>query len=241
MVPGPVRSNVTEMTQRPVGRRVVIVGAGGHGRDTLDVFQACNVAVPGSWDVLGFLSEVESEHGRDVAGVPVLGDWRWFGTQERATLPLVVCAVGDPTLRARLVARATELGLSFASVVHPAAVVPPRAIVGTGVLISAGVMITSSVRIGDHVILNLGCTVAHDAVLGEFVTLAPGVHISGHVQVGAGCDLGTGAVVLPKVEIGAGTIVGAGAVVIGDLPADVTAVGVPARVIKQRASHAGGR
>ena len=229
------------MTQRPVGGRVVIVGAGGHGRDTLDVFQACNAAAPGSWDVLGFVSEVEGEHGREIAGVPVLGSWAWFGTQDRASWPLVVCAVGDPALRVRLVARATELGLSFASVVHPAAVVPPSAVVGTGVLVSAGVMTTSSIRIGDHVILNLGCTVAHDAVLGDFVTLAPGVHVSGHVQIGAGCDLGTGAVVLPKVKIGAGTIVGAGAVVTRDLPADVTAVGVPARVIKQRASHADGR
>lgn len=229
------------MTQRPVGRRVVIVGAGGHGRDTLDVFQACNVAMPGSWDVLGFISEVESEHGREVAGVPVLGGWRWFETQQAATWTAVVCAVGDPALRARLVARAIDLGLPFTSAVHPAAVVPPNAIVGTGVLISAGVMTTSSVRLGDHVIVNLGCTIAHDVVLDDFVTLGPGVHISGHVQVGAGCDLGTGAVVLPKVKIGARTIVGAGAVVTRDLPADVTAVGVPARVIKDRGSHADGR
>lgn len=219
----------------------MIVGAGGHGRDTLDVFRACNVAVPGSWEVLGFVSEVASEHGREVAGVPVLGGWQWFETLQRATAAAVVCAVGDPALRARLVARAMDLGLSFTSVVHPAAVVPPTAIMGTGVLISAGVMTTSSVRLGDHVIVNLGCTIAHDAVLGDFVTLAPGVHLSGHVQIGAGCDLGTGAVVLPKVKIGARTIVGAGAVVTRDLPADVTAVGVPARVIKSRGSHADGR
>lgn len=241
MVPAPVHSKVTAMMQRPVGRRVVIVGAGGHGRDTLDVFQACNVAAPGSWDVLGFISEVEGEHGRTVAGAPVLGGWTWFERQDRAAWPLVACAVGDPAVRLRLVARATELGLSFASVVHPAAVVPPNAVVGIGTLISAGVMTTSSMRLGAHVILNLGCTVAHDAVLGDFVTLAPGVHVSGHVQIGAGCDLGTGAVVLPKVRIGARSIVGAGAVVTRDLPADVTAVGVPARVIKQRASDADGR
>lgn len=220
---------------------MVIVGAGGHGRDTLDVFQACNVAAPGSWDVLGFVSEVEGEHGREVAGVPVLGGWSWFETQARASWPLVVCAVGDPALRRRLVARATELGLSFASVAHPAAVVPPNAVVGTGVLISAGVMTTSSMRLGDHVIVNLGCTVAHDAVLEDFVTLAPGVHVSGHVQIGADCDLGTGAVVLPKVKIGARSIIGAGAVVTRDLPTDVTAVGVPARVIKRRASDSDGR
>ncbi len=225
------------MTQRPVGRQVVIVGAGGHGRDTLDIFKAVNVAAPGSWHVLGFVSELASDHGREVGGLPVLGDWRWFETQDPASLPLVVCAVGDPALRRRLVEQARRLGLAFASVVHPAAVVPEEAALGVGALVSAGVMTTSSIRLGEHVILNLGCTVAHDAVLGDFVTIAPGVHVSGHVQIGAGCDLGTGAVVLPKVTIGAGAIVGAGAVVTKDLPADCTAVGVPARVIKQRAAR----
>jgi acetyltransferase-like isoleucine patch superfamily enzyme len=44
--------------------------------------------------------------------------------------------------------------------------------------------------------------------------------------------LGIGAKVIPGVKIGAGTTVGAGAVVIEDLPENVTAVGVPARVIK---------
>ncbi|MCA8965831.1 MAG: acetyltransferase [Planctomycetes bacterium] len=222
------------MTQRAGGGRVVIVGAGGHGRDTLDVFRAENATAPGRWDVLGFVSEVESDHGRDVAGLPVLGGWQWFATQDPAALPLVVCAVGAPSLRRRLVGEATRLGLSFASVVHPAAVVPGEAAVGVGAIVSAGAVTTSSMRLGDHVIVNLGCTIAHDAVLGDFVTLAPGVHISGHVQIGGGCDLGTGAVVLPKVKIGEGTIVGAGAVVTRDLPANVTAVGVPARVIKTR-------
>ena len=39
---------------------------------------------------------------------------------------------------------------------------------------------------------------------------------------------------IDKVSVGAWTIVGAGAAVVRDLPANVTAVGVPARVIKQR-------
>ena len=44
--------------------------------------------------------------------------------------------------------------------------------------------------------------------------------------------LGGGVIVCPGVTIGANTVVGAGAVVIRDLPADVVAVGNPARVIR---------
>src|SRR5918993_1075009 len=48
--------------------------------------------------------------------------------------------------------------------------------------------------------------------------------------------LGGGAIVLPGVTIGANTVVGAGAVVTRDLPADVVAVGNPARVVKSLAT-----
>ncbi|MFC5729419.1 MULTISPECIES: DapH/DapD/GlmU-related protein [Nocardioides] len=44
--------------------------------------------------------------------------------------------------------------------------------------------------------------------------------------------LGGGAIVLPGATIGDETVVGAGAVVTRDLPADVVAVGNPARVVR---------
>jgi acetyltransferase EpsM len=75
--------------------------------------------------------------------------------------------------------------------------------------------------------------VAHDCLVGDFCNLNPAATLCGNVQLGEGCSIGAGATVIEKVKIGAGTIVGAGAVVIRDLPPGVTAVGVPARVIKQ--------
>ncbi len=54
------------------------------------------------------------------------------------------------------------------------------------------------------------------------------------VRIGDGSDLGCNAVVLGGVTIGRGVQVGAGAVVREDLPAFSVAVGVPARVVRQR-------
>lgn len=52
------------------------------------------------------------------------------------------------------------------------------------------------------------------------------------IRIGDNVWLGGGAIVLPGVTIGDNTVVGAGAVVTRDLPADVVAVGNPARVVR---------
>jgi maltose O-acetyltransferase len=52
------------------------------------------------------------------------------------------------------------------------------------------------------------------------------------ITVGDNVWLGGGVIVCPGVSVGANTVVGAGSVVIRDLPANVVAVGNPARVVR---------
>jgi len=52
------------------------------------------------------------------------------------------------------------------------------------------------------------------------------------ISIGNNVWLGGGVIVLPGVSIGENTVVGAGAVVTRDLPANVVAVGNPARVVR---------
>lgn len=54
------------------------------------------------------------------------------------------------------------------------------------------------------------------------------------IQIGDGAWIGAGAIVLDGVTVGEGAVVGAGAVVTQDIPPYTVAVGVPARVIRQR-------
>ena len=122
---------------------------------------------------------------------------------------------------------------AFATLVDPTVLFGPRSHIGEGCIICAGSIITTDVIIGKHVIINLDCTLGHDAVLGDFVTLYPSVNVSGSTQLHECVEFGTGSQIIQGIEVGAETIVGAGAVVIRDLPGSCTAVGVPARVIKE--------
>jgi maltose O-acetyltransferase len=63
------------------------------------------------------------------------------------------------------------------------------------------------------------------------------------ITIGDNVWLGGGAIVLPGVTIGCNTVVGAGTVVVRDLPANVVAVGNPARIVRHlapdKAEHLG--
>ena len=64
-----------------------------------------------------------------------------------------------------------------------------------------------------------------------------GVYSKGPVVIGDDVWLGAGAMVLDGVQIGKGCIVGAGSVVTKNLPDYAVAVGVPAKILKNRKNN----
>ena len=213
-------------------QRVAIIGAGGFAREVLDIFDAINETTP-RHDVVGYIVEsVYGEPGTLVNDKPILGDFDYLEGRERDVS--VICGVGAPEIRSRLIRRAAQMGLRFCNVIHPSVVMSRWVAVGAGSVIAAGCVLTNQIRLGDHVHINLDCTVGHDAVFEDFSTLAPGVHVSGNVTCEEGSCIGTGVNILPGMRIGAWSIVGAGAMIGSDVPPNSTVVGVPGRVVSTR-------
>jgi sugar O-acyltransferase (sialic acid O-acetyltransferase NeuD family) len=210
--------------------RVVIVGAGGHAREVADILRH-GVREGASPRLLGFVADDPENYPAEVGGVPFLGDWGWFDTADPEGLA-VICAVGLPQLRRHLAGRAQARGITFASAVSPLAYVSPTAQLGEGVMVFPHAFVSAGSSLGDHAVVNVGASVSHDARVRPFATLGPGVRVAGHAEVGEGCYLGIGSSVIDRVSIGAWATVGGGACVTEDLRENVTAVGVPARVIK---------
>jgi sugar O-acyltransferase (sialic acid O-acetyltransferase NeuD family) len=103
-------------------------------------------------------------------------------------------------------------------------------------MICAGAIVLPRATLGRGVLLNTKASVDHDCVIGDFVHIAPGATLGGDVQVGAETFIGPGATVAARIRIGARAVIGAGAVVVRDVPDDVTAWGVPARITSDRRS-----
>lgn len=209
--------------------KIVIIGAGGHAREVLDILLACQ---NNGSDVepLGFIDEDQDKQGQVIDGFPVLGGFDWFDGVNTEEIK-AICAVGTPRVSRKLIEKAQDLELKTANVISPRAQISPKAHIGTGVMIFPDVIINTGVIIGDCVTLNVGVTVSHDTRVGDFCNINPGVHLAGNVFIGEGCYIGMGTCVIQGVKIGIMSTIGAGAVVIQDVPAEVTAVGIPAEVI----------
>ena len=214
------------MSQPPL----IIIGAGGHGAEV--AAYALDQGMP----LLGVLDD----------GKPA-GPWN--GTHllgGLAHLPALcsdheqvvyLTAFGSNTLRRKIVERVEALGIAHLRPLvlrHPSAWTAQEVQIGDGTLLAPNSLVTTRTHIGRHCILNVKASVSHDCVIGDFCNLNPGATLCGDVHLGEGCYVGAGATIIEKIKIGAGTVIGAGAVVTHDLPEGVTAVGVPARIIKRQ-------
>jgi len=211
---------------------IVILGAGGLGREVLFELRELNKR-GADFNILGFADDSPGADRKIIHGICVLGGSDWL---KRYDKPLcVVIAVGSARVRRMLFERIrSNANLSFPNIIAHDVICSENVSFGEGCIVCFSDVFTVDISLGSFVLINNGCTVGHDAVLDNFVTLYPGVNVSGNVNIKEGCEIGAGSCIIPGKTVGENTIVGAGAVVIDNLPADCTAVGVPARVIKTR-------
>lgn len=203
---------------------LVIVCAGGFGRETAAAVQADN-----RWELLGFADDDPALRGRRVDGVSVLGSPE-EAIGEAPEAQVVVCQAGPASaLRRALVSRLQLPPECYATIVHPTAWLADSVSIGPGSVVLAGVVATSSIKIGTHVAIMPGVVITHDDIVEDYATLAAGVRLGGGVRIGSGAYLGAGALVRDGITVGAGAVVGMGAVVTRSVPPGEIWFGIPAR------------
>jgi sugar O-acyltransferase (sialic acid O-acetyltransferase NeuD family) len=210
--------------------RLVVVGAGGFGRETLDVAEAMNREVA-RWDIIGVVDDAPSDLNLErlaTRGVTYLG-----GLEDVPAGVVVAIGVGSPSARRRLHEAIAAHGFDFATLIHPTAVLGSELRLNSGSVICAGVSVGTNVSLGRLTHLNPHAVIGHDTILGDHVSVNPNATVSGDCIIGDEVLIGAGAVVLNQLEVGARAVVGGAACVVGDVPPGVTVSGVPARDRRQ--------
>jgi|688.fasta_scaffold06563_33 acetyltransferase EpsM len=214
----------TEDEIRPTA--VIIIGAGGHSHDIVDICLSARMPILGFLDdnvdgsfILGRVKDY-----KDIINNP---SYSWCNVK-------YVIGINDSVIRKRIDQILSEMYAIPATIVHGSAIVGSNAKIGPGCVLGPGAILTTNVTLGRHVHLNTHASVNQGSTIGDYCTLSPGVKVCGDVVVGDCVQFGANSSIINMITVGDNVTLGAGAVVVKDLPSNCTAVGVPAKVIKEK-------
>ena len=199
-------------------RRLLIIGASGHGKVVADI------AKNNGYEEIAFLD--------DNTDIVQCGDYPVIGTSKDIVEYIdsdFFVAIGNAEIRQRIYMELNEQGVEPVTLIHPSAVIGENVCIGAGTVVMAGTVVNPDANLGIGCIINTCSSVDHDCKLADFVHVAVGGRLAGNVLIGERTWIGAGATVINNVTICADCVIGAGAVVVKDIQESGIYIGVPAR------------
>lgn len=211
--------------------KLLIIGCGGHAKVVYETAVANN-----SFSEFAFLDDkyekgsrlnLRSDKYEIIGKLSALRD-----TNIRDHFECAVVAIGDNNKRLSILEELLKYSYKLPKLIHPLAVVSKSTKIGKGTVVFAKSVIEAETTIGIGSIINTSSSINHDCILGDGVHICPGVNIAGGVHIGDKSLIGIGSSIIESIKIGKKVKIGAGASVISEIPDGMTAVGVPAKLIK---------
>lgn len=203
--------------------RIILVGAGGHSKSVADSID------DRKYELCGFIDEnKEGMHlglpifGKTIESIPHYRKYKYF------------VAIGDVTHRESWFNKIKTMGLDTINIIDKTSIIAKNVKIGTGNFIGKMAIINAGAKIGDDNVINTKALVEHECIVGNHNHLSTNSVINGNVIIGDRVFMGSSSVCNGQLRIGSGAIIGSGGVVISDVPTMVTAVGIPARIVKRR-------
>lgn len=209
-------------------KNLLIIGAGGCGREVLQWINDINKVTP-TWNIKGFLDDdLDALQGKEcsISVISRVDDYQIEADDE------FVCSIGNSRIREMIVKKFESKGAGFVNVIHPSANIAETAKLGKAVILYPFSLVSDNAVIGNGSIVNMYSSVAHDSVLGEYCTISAHCDITGMCTVGDRVFMGTTSQIIPSTKVGDDVYICAGSTVMGNVRTGRKVLGNPAKPIK---------
>lgn len=198
-------------------KKVMIIGASGHGKVIADIIHQSGDKV------MGFLDDDPTK--KEIHQIPVLG--KIEDIQKYKNDFCFIIGIGDNQIRKEIAE--SNPALNYYTAIHPTAVIGEGVRVGNGTAVMAGVVINVDADIGEHCIINTAAVIEHDCIIGDYTHVSPQACLCGNVHVGEECHIGAGVTVINNLSICLKCTIGIGAVVVSNIEKQGIYIGNPAK------------
>lgn len=205
---------------------IIIVGAGGFGRELLQWIKDIN-KVEEKWIVKGFIDD--DIHALDgiACDYKVIGTIHEWMPSENEVFAL---AIATPKTKEAVVTKLKSRGAMFADVIHPKAEVCDFSEHGEGVVMYPGASLNPNSKTGNFVTI-LSTGIPHDAIVEDFATISSFCGLTRGVHIGRRAYLADHVCILPERNVGDDAYVGMGSVVVRNVGAGKKVFGNPAKTV----------
>ena len=209
---------------------IVIVGAGGFGREMLGYVRDC-ISAGAKWTIKGFLDDnLNSLQGYNYDNKIISSIQTYTPSPNDA----LICAIGNPKIKKEKVEMLLARGAKFETLIHPTAYIGSNVAIQEGAIICPRVSLTCDISVGRFAMLNVATGCGHDSQIGDFATISGFCDITGFCKVGEGAFLASHVSMIPSSEIGKWAKVGIGSTVILKIKDNESAFGNPAVPLRLR-------
>ncbi len=148
-------------------KKILIIGAGKHGRVVAEAAVACG------FEQYDFVDDNNEEAIGKTDSLDELAG-RYDG---------VIVSIGDCKLRKAFINHLLEIEAPLVSLIHPASFVSPSAVIGTGSIVLPGAVIHTNASVGIGCIISIGALIDHDAVVEDFSHINTGAIVSAEMSI----------------------------------------------------------
>lgn len=208
-------------------KNLIIIGAGGMGRQVCLFAQDCN-GYKKEFVIKGFLDDNPHAMEGFEKYPPVLGTVDGYQIQPD---DVFFNSIGNITAKKRCINKILERGGDFITLIHPTAEISKGTRIGKGCMIASKAGIGTETEVGDFCLVQNNATIGHDVKVGNFCRIDCNVVLIAGVKVEDDVCIHTNSVINHNVHIGKGAVVGALSFVIRNVKSGTSVQGNPAKRI----------